>query len=185
MAAESVSRGLVNRMSRALALDKSLYEEVEADKSATGQAMLVVVAASVIGGLGAAATGGVLGLLAGILLGIAGWAIWAWLNYFIGTRLLAEPQTEADWGQLARTMGFAYSPRIFLLLMLIPFLPLQIFVSLAVVVWVAIGMVIAVRQALDYRSTLRAVAVTVVGLLINAIAVGILAAFLPAIGTRS
>ena len=179
MAAESMSRGIVNRMSRALVLDVSLYEELEADKSATGQAMLVVVVASIIGGLGGLAMGGALGLVSGILVGLASWAIWAWLNYFIGTRLLAEPQTKADWGQLARTMGFAYSPRIFLLLMLIPFLPLQIFVSLTVVIWVAVGMVIAVRQALDYRSTLRAVAVTIVGLLVNALAVGVLAAFLP------
>ena len=178
MAAEAASRGLVSRMSRALLLDVSLFEEVESDKSASGQAFIVVIAASVIAGLGSVAAGGIAGLIAAILLSISSWAIWAWLNYFIGTKLLAEPQTEANWGQLARCMGFAYSPRLFLLLALIPFAPLQVFVSLAVVLWLGAAMVVAVRQALDYHSTLRAAAVTVVGFLVNALAVLVLAVIL-------
>ena len=43
---------LGNRMIRAAKLDVSLYEEVEADTGATGQAMLVVVLSSLAAGIG-------------------------------------------------------------------------------------------------------------------------------------
>ncbi|MBF8298975.1 MAG: hypothetical protein HW397_24 [Dehalococcoidia bacterium] len=175
MAAESVSSsGLVSRMMRALRLDIHLYEEVENDKGATKQAAAVVIFASIIAGLGFASTGGALGLVLGIAVNFIGWALWAWLNYFIGSKLLAEKDTHADWGQLARAMGFAYTPRIFLLLVLIPVMALQGLITLVVVVWVWIGMVLAVRSALDYKSTLRAVGVTLIGAIINGIALYIL-----------
>lgn len=170
----AASPGLVNRMMRALRLNTGLYEEVEADQKATGQAALVVVIASVIAGIGFAATGGAVGLVLGIVVNLLGWALWAWLNYLIGAKLLAEPGTQANWGQLARAMGFAYTPRIFLLLALIPVDALQFLVLFIVTIWVWIGMVLAVRSALDYKSTLRAVGVTLIGAIINGIALSIL-----------
>ena len=49
---------LVDRMIRAAKLDSHLYEEVEADTGAMGQAMLVVVLSSIAAGIGSAAYGG-------------------------------------------------------------------------------------------------------------------------------
>ena len=43
---------LTDRMMRAARLEPDLYEEVEADKSAMGQAMTVVVLASLAAGIG-------------------------------------------------------------------------------------------------------------------------------------
>ncbi len=111
---------MVDRMLRAAKLDAQLYEEVEADKGALGQAMGVVVLASIAGGVGSASVGGVSGLVLGTIGALVGWFIWAGLTYFIGTRILPEPQTKADLGELLRTIGFSASPGVIRVLGLIP-----------------------------------------------------------------
>ena len=103
---------LKDRMIRAAKLDVDLYEEVEADQGALHQAMLVVVLSSVAAGIGSFGQGGLGGVLIGTIAAIAGWYIWAYLTYFIGTRLLPEPQTKADHGELLRTIGFLKCPRV-------------------------------------------------------------------------
>ena len=154
-------------------LRADLYEEVEADKSAMGQAMLVVALSSVASGLGGGEAG-VKAVLAGIVAAWLGWLLWAWLAWFIGTKLLAEAQTDADLGQLLRTTGFSAAPG---LLRVLGFLPVVGRVITALVqVWMLAAMVVAVRQALDYRGTGRALAVCLVGWLIYVI-VGVVIAF--------
>ncbi len=95
-----------DRIIRAAKLDINLYEEVEADKGALGQAMGVVVLSSIAAGVGSIARGGFSGILMGTIAAFIGWYIWAYLTYFIGTRFLPEPQTKADYGELLRTIGF-------------------------------------------------------------------------------
>jgi hypothetical protein len=152
---------LVGRMIRAAKLDVGLYEEVEADTGATGQAMLVVVLSSVAAGIGSAGGAGLKGLLLGALTALAAWYIWAFLTYFIGTRLLPESQTEADVGQLLRTIGFSSSPGLLRILGILPGLTGIVFLGCAV--WMLVAMVIAVRQALDYHGTGRAITVCLIG----------------------
>ncbi len=149
----------VNRMLGAARLEGATYEEVEQDRTATGQALGVVVLSSVATGLGLGA--GVRGLLVNTVASIVLWAIWTALVYWVGTRLLPEPDTRADWGELARTIGFAQTPGVLRILAIIPIL--GNFVRAAVDVWVLIATVVAVRQALDYRSWPRAVGVCVIG----------------------
>ena len=152
-----------DRMIGAAKLDVGVYEEVEADTGATGQAMGVVLLSSVAGGIGSVGlgAGGIGGVVVGGIAALIGWASWAFLTYLIGTRLLAEPQTRADVRELLRTLGFAQSPGLARILGVIPILgPL---VLLVVSIWMFVAMVIAVRQALDYTSTMRAVGVCVVG----------------------
>lgn len=79
-----------NRIFRAARLDVALYEEVEADKSALDQAMGVVILSSIAAGIGSTSAG-LLRMLIGVVVALAGWYIWAYLTYFIGTRLLPEP----------------------------------------------------------------------------------------------
>ena len=150
-----------DRMIRAAKLDVSLYEEVEADKNATWQAMAVVVLSSVAAGIGTIGTTRLTGLALGIVVALVAWLIWAFLTYYIGTKLLPEPQTKADYGELLRTIGFASSPGIFRVLGIIPVVG-NILHSICSI-WMLIAMVIAVRQALDYRSTWRAVGVCLIG----------------------
>ncbi len=103
-----------------------------------------------------------------------GWAFWAWVTYVIGVRIFPTTQTDADWGQLARTLGFAQSPGVLKIFLLIPGLGLLIF-SIASI-WQLVAMVIAVRQALDYRSTWRAVGVVVLGFIPYAILLSLVVA---------
>ena len=151
------------RMIGAARLDSQIYEEVEADTGATGQAVGVVLLSSLAGGIGVAGLGpgGLGGFVVGSVAALIGWVTWAFLTYIIGTRLLAEPQTRADVGQLMRTLGFAQSPGLVRIAGILPGVG-SLVLSL-VAIWMLVAMVIAVRQALDYTSTWRAVSVCLVG----------------------
>jgi len=139
-------------------LNVDVYEEVEADSTATSQAMAVVLLSSVAAGIGSAALGA--GVIASAIVALLSWVSWAFLTYFVGTRLFPEPQTHADTGQLMRTLGFAQSVGVLRVFGGVPVLGSLL---LGVVsVWMLVAMVIAVRQALDYTSTWRAFAVVVV-----------------------
>ncbi len=159
--------GFKNRIIRAAKLDVDLYEEVEADKGALRQAMGVVVLSSIAAGVGSIARVGLGGILMGTIAALIGWYIWAYLTYFIGTKFLPEPQTEADLGELLRTIGFSSSPGLIRVLGIIPGLGGVVFFVASI--WMLVAMVIAVRQALDYKSTLRAVGVCVIGWIIQAL----------------
>ncbi|NIO12041.1 MAG: hypothetical protein GTO40_30075 [Deltaproteobacteria bacterium] len=150
----------VDKMIRAAKLDAHLYEEVEKDHAATGQAVGVVVLSAIAAGIGARG-GDVAGLLLGSVIALISWYIWAFLTYWIGTKILPEPQTHATHGELLRTIGFSASPGLIRILGVIPFLRGIAF--LAAGIWMLVAMVIAVRTALDYESTGRAVGVCVIG----------------------
>lgn len=162
----------LDRIVRAAKLDVHLYEEVEADKGAMGQAMGVVVLSSVAAGIGSTGTTGINGIIIGAITALIAWYIWAYITYFIGTKILPEPQTKADHGELLRTIGFSSSPGLLRVLGIIPGIGGIIFMIASV--WMLVAMVIAVRQALDYQSTLRAVGVCMIGWIIQAIILMIL-----------
>ncbi|MFC1512204.1 hypothetical protein ACFL5H_03305 [Candidatus Latescibacterota bacterium] len=163
---------LKERMIRAAKLDVNLYEEVEADRGALGQAMGVVVLSSVAAGIGTIAQFGVIGILMGTISTLLLWYIWAYLTYFIGTKLLPEPQTRANHKELLRTIGFSSSPGLIRVLGIIPGLSGIVFQIAGI--WMLIAMVIAVRQALDYTSTFRAIGVCLIGWIIQALIFGLL-----------
>jgi hypothetical protein len=148
----------IGRMVGAAKLNVGIYEEVEADKTATGQAMGVVLLSSMAAGVGAAVLG--TGVVVSAVAALLSWVIWAFLTYLVGTRLFPEPQTEADMGQLMRTLGFAQSAGVLRVFGGVPGIgPLLLFI---VSVWMLVAMVVAVRQALDYTTTWRAAAVCIV-----------------------
>ena len=166
----------IDRIVRAAKLDINLYEEVEADKGAMGQAMGVVVLSSIAAGIGSIGTIGVKGIIIGAITALIAWYVWAYMTYFIGAKILPEPQTKADHGELLRTIGFSSSPGLIRVLAIIPGISGIIFAIASI--WMLIAMVIAVRQALDYQSTLRAVGVCIIGWVIQAIILMILFAAL-------
>lgn len=147
------------RAMRAAAFDLSLYEEVEADSTAGSQALLVVLLASVAAGIGAGGWHGA-SLRTFVLftaIALATWTAWAWLVAEIGRRVLPEPQTHTTFGELLRTIGFAAAPGCLQIFAAMPAMTVPVFGVTAV--WMLAAMVVAVRQALDYRHTVRAVAV--------------------------
>ena len=168
------------RVLGALALDTTIYEEVEADRTATGQAMLVVVLSSLSAGIGG------MGLSSGSLknipfisgVALLSWAAWAMVTFQIGAKLMPEPQTRADVGELLRTIGFSAAPGMLRVFGIVPGATIPAFAITAV--WMLAAMVVAVRQALDYKSTARAIAVCALGwALAIGIAVGLGLAFSP------
>ena len=165
-------------MIRAAKLDAQLYEEVEADQGAMREAMTVVVLSAVAAGIGNVANGGLPGIIVGTIGALAGWYIWAFLTYFIGTRLLPEPDTKADHGELLRTIGFSSAPGLIRVFGIIPGLTPIVFAVAGG--WMLVAMVIAVRQAPDFEGTWRAFGVCVIGWVIQAL---VLVAVAPIFGS--
>ena len=149
---------MIQRMLGAATLRSTTFEEVEADQSATKQALVIVTLSAVAATIGDPRTESI---PLGILLGIFGWAVWAWVTYLVGTKLLGTKTTVASWGQLARTLGFAQSPGVLKIFGVIPIIGPYIFIAASL--WQLAAMIIAIRQALDYTSTLRAIGVAIIG----------------------
>jgi hypothetical protein len=161
-----VNSQFISRIIRACKLDVDLYEEVEADKSATLQAASVVVLSSLAAGVGALSLGASNFLMAP-LISLVSWYIWAYLIYFIGAKLFPEPTTQTNHGELLRTIGFSSAPGLIRIFGFTPELMSITFIGAGI--WMLIAMVVAVRQALDYQSTWRAIGVVVIGFLFQAI----------------
>ena len=170
----------IDRIIRAAKLDVNLYEEVEADKSALGQAMAVVVISSAAAGVGMIDEAGLVGIFMGAVTALIGWYIWAYLTFFIGTKLLPEPQTSADYGELLRTIGFSSAPGVIRVFGIIPVLGGIVFFVASI--WMLVAMVVAVRQALDYSGTLRAVGVCAIGWIIQVVIMALVFSFMGAFG---
>lgn len=153
----------LQRVIGAVALRARTYEEVEVDRGANGQAVLVVLGSSAAAGLGARGFGagdaGDVVFFAAVAL--VGWVAWAVVVYQIGARILPGTRTRADVGELLRTTGFATAPGLIRVVGLVPALTIPSFAVAAL--WMLAAMIIAVRQALDYTSTPRAIAVCVLG----------------------
>ena len=158
-------RALFERMKAAATLDVSVYEEVEADSSATGQAALVVVLAAIASAIGSVNENAI-GALIGALVG---WAVWAAVTYFIGATLF---KGTASWGELLRTLGFAQSPGLLYVVGIIPVL--GALAKLVIGIWVLVAGIIAIRQALDI-STGKAVATALLGWLLLMILMAVFA----------
>ncbi len=149
------------RIVGAAKLEVSIYKEVKADTQATGQALGVVVLSSIAQGIAAFALGGIRGFALGTATALVVWFVWALVVYLVGTKLLPEPLTRSDIGELLRTTGFAASPGLLRVLSLVP--GLGFLTVVAVSAWMFLAMLMAVRQALDYESMERTVGVCLIG----------------------
>ena len=162
------------RLYKAITLNVEFYESVEADKSLTRQAMMTVALVSIVQGFVVAGIAPI-ALAQGVLGSIIRWFIWAFFIAFVGTRILPEPETESDTGELLRTLGFAYAPG---LLIVFKFLPIiGVFIDPLVVILQLAAMTVAVRQALDFTSTVRAVGVCIVAFVVMLIALSLFILF--------
>jgi hypothetical protein len=176
MPTTTASNTFLQRLVGSVVLDAATYENVEADKTATIQACATVIMSSVAAGIGARGLGAhTLSTVAFVsAIALLSWAAWALITFEIGVRLMPEPETRSNVGELLRTIGFATAPGCFRVLGVVPGATIPVFALTAV--WMLAAMVVAVRQALDYRSTARAVAVCGLGWVLTlaiAIALGL------------
>jgi hypothetical protein len=165
-------------MMRAARLNVPLYEEVEADTTATTQALTVVVIVSLASGIGTAigastraGPSNIIGsLIGGIVLALISWAIWSFLVYFVGTRFFGG---VATYGEVLRTLGFAESPGVLLILSFIPVL--GGIISAIVGIWLLVTGFIGTRQALDLSNG-KTIGTIVVAIIVVIVIASILAA---------
>jgi hypothetical protein len=156
----------------ALVLDAAAFEEVEGDPRSGLQSTSVVVLAAAAAGMAVMGWDLIdpVAFIGGIAFLLTGWVVWIGLISAIGTIALPEPETRSSTIELMRTLGFAAAPGVWLVFASMRAVaPLVVAV---VAVWMIAATVIGMRQALDYRSTVRAMVVCVAGWVI---AFGVLA----------
>ena len=184
---------MIQRMLRAAQLDINLYEEVEHDTTLTNQALQVVILVAIIGGIGAFVAGligppqiaiegvpaprggvvpGIIRFILHVIVAVIGWGVWAWLTYFIGTRLFGG---TATWGELLRTLGYASAPGVLAIFQFIPIVCLTALILLAAFIWQIVTGVVAVRQALDF-DTGKAILTIVIAIIPYIIIMGVISA---------
>lgn len=150
-----------DRVVGAIRLQAATFEEIEHDPTAVSQAALVVLGAAVAGTIGSLRSGFFFGAtVAAIIFSLIGWAVGGAVIWLVGTRLLPGKNTQADYQEMLRVVGFAQAPGLLTVLAIIPFFGWL--VTFVVWIWTLIALVIAVRQALDYDDTVKAVLVCVV-----------------------
>jgi hypothetical protein len=160
------------RVVGAMSLKASTFQEIEHDTTAMGQAAGVIVLAAVSTGIGNVYYGGVSGIVSGIIMSLIGYAVWALVVWLVGTKVMADPATKADFPETFRTIAFAAAPGVLGIVTIIPILGWLLLFGLWL--WQIAAMVVAVREVLDYTDTIKAVIVVVIGWLIQLVVIAIL-----------
>lgn len=167
---------LAERMVGAMKADVKTFQEIEADQSAIGQAVTVIVIAGVAALVGNIFRAGIAVGIMSMCIQLVGYALFSILVVLIGTKLMPEPATKADFQEAFRVIGFAASPGVFNVLAIIPFLgPL---ISLLIGIWMLVIGVIAVREVLDYTSTGRAIVVCLIAFIVYFVVISVLTTML-------
>jgi hypothetical protein len=136
-----------------------VYEGIEADRSATRQALGAVLLSSLAAGIGASGWRGpdLATLVFVSAVALVTWVAWAVLMFQIGARVMPGPATRTSLTELMRTIGFAAAPGLLQVFGALPRVTVLVFV--VAWIWMFAATVVAVRQALDYESTGRTLAV--------------------------
>jgi hypothetical protein len=154
-----------DRIVGAMKLDPNAFEDVERDPTAIGQSVGVIALAAVAAGIGNIYYGGLTGIVSGAFMSVISFLIWSLIIWLVGTKVLPEPATKADYPETFRVLGFAAAPGLASVLTIIPLLGwLLMFV---IWLWQIAAMVVAVRQVLDFSTTGKAIVVVIIGFIIN------------------
>jgi hypothetical protein len=155
---------LGERMVGAMRADVKTFQEIEADPTAIGQAVTVIVIAGVASLVGNVFRHGVFIGMMSLVVSLVTYALWSLLVVLIGTKLMPEPTTKADFNEGFRVIGFTAAPGVFNVLAIVPFIgPL---ISLVIALWMIVIGVIAVREVLDYSNTGRAIIVCLIAMVL-------------------
>ena len=169
---------LQDRAIRAFRGEVALFEEVEKDPAATTEALIIVAVSAVSLGIGSAVGamamgapgGGPVRLLLGVIGALVGWAVFSFVTYFIGTKFFGA---DATWEEVLRTLGYAYTPMVIGIVVIIPFIGALII--LIALLWTLYLAFIAIRSALDVDT-----AKTIITILLSIIPAAIISALIQA-----
>ena len=154
-----------DRVVGAMKLEPNAFEDVERDPTAIGQSVGVIALAAVAAGIGNIYYGGLTGIVSGAFMSVISFLIWSLIIWLVGTKVLPEPASKADYPETFRVLGFAAAPGLASVITIIPLLGwLLMFV---IWLWQIAAMVVAVRQVLDFSTTGKAIVVVIVGFIIN------------------
>jgi hypothetical protein len=156
------------RVVGALKLDANTFEDIERDTTAMGQAVGIVALAGMAGSLGSIWTLGLGRIAIAVLIAICAYLVWAVVVWLVGTKLMPDPATKADFAETFRVIAFASAPGLLGVVSIIPILGSIIAFLLFPIIWVwsMAAMVIATRQVLDYTDTFKAVIVVLIGFVV-------------------
>ena len=155
---------LGQRMVGAMQADVKTFQEIEADPSALTQAVTVIVIAAIASFIGNIWRQGVSFGVISMIISLVSYALWTLVIVLVGTKLMPEPATKADFQEGFRVIGFTAAPGVFNVLAIIPFLGPVI--SFVIALWMLVIGVIAVREVLDYSNTGRAIIVCLIAMVI-------------------
>jgi hypothetical protein len=106
---------MIGNVRRAMSLDQSFYQEVSGNERYQREALMVVIVAAALTGLGAFLRqlfalqffGALIALIVGVAMAVVGYYIWAYVVYWVGAKFFHGQATAP---QLLRTLGYAYGP---------------------------------------------------------------------------
>jgi hypothetical protein len=153
------------RLIGAMKLDAAAFEDVERDAGAMGQAVGVIALAAVSTGIGNIWYGGLTGIVYGVITSLIGYAVWAVITWLVGTKVMPDPATNADFPETFRVVAFAAAPGVLGAITIIPLLGWLLLFLLWL--WQIAAMVVAVKAVLDYTDTFKAVIVVIIGFVVN------------------
>lgn len=165
-----------DRVVGALTLKASTFQEVENDPNAMGQAVGVITLAAVSAGIGNIWWGGITGIVSTVFISLIAYAVWAVVVWLVGTKVMPDPATKADFPETFRTLAFAAAPGLFGIITIVPILGYLI--MFLIWFWQIAAMVVAVREVLDYTDTVKAVIVVVIGFVVQFVITMMLTAML-------
>jgi Yip1 domain len=170
-----------DRVIGAMKLEPNAFEDVERDPTAIGQAVGVIVLAAVSAGIGNIYWGGISGIVTTAITSLIGFLIWSVIVWLVGTKLMPEPTTKADFPETFRVLGFSAAPG---LLSFITIIPLLGYLILFVIwLWQMASMIVAVKAVLDYSTIGKAIVVVLIGFIINLIITALV--LVPMLGARA
>lgn len=155
---------IVQRVTRLLKLDFTVFREIEVDENATSQAAIVVGAAALSRFIGS--LGGRFGTAVGqlIIAVLVGWLLWSYITVLVGTKLFGG---DANFWGMARSLGYANAPGILGILVVIPVIGWVI--SLVILVLQLLLGFYAVRETLNITSE-KAILTILIGWVVTLLA---------------
>jgi hypothetical protein len=180
---------LMNRVIGAFSFKREVFTEVEADKSFTSTAWLIVVVISLLNQIGALArsvpgnlVNWILGAIVGTAFAVVGFALAAYVIGFIGRSVY---KADVTFDELVRTLGLAYvwNAVSFLGILGVIITPLVCIITPVIIISFFLGLVawfIAVNEALDLdwvKTIITVVLGFIVIILVNIIASFVLGLF--------
>jgi len=163
------TNSLVSRVLRVLRFDIPVYKEVAADKTAMGQAAMVVVAAAILSGIGSLSQG-LTAVLLGAVFAVLTFAIYSAVATVVSRALF---KGKTDFQEMGRTLGFAYAWSGIGVLGLIPVLG-GVITFLSGLAGAVAG-VIALRESSEF-DTVKAIVTVVIAAIVAAVIVAIVSA---------